>query len=191
MALGATAVLYVQLLSLGAARSPPSAPSQAALHGHPSGHEAPWRAACWCFAFLAPSMEDGDADVLATLLCVIDDDPPVVARGRQMFFQVKLGVVRRDVDVSLQGTHDNLADREALLRAQLQNIQNLVVDVPPGFLATGRTHAAPAPPAQEPSVADEEEDEDEDEDVDDDDDDEALDEDEEEEEEDSAQDDSG
>ena len=105
-----------------------------------------------------------------------------------MFFQVKLGVVRRDVDVSLQGTHDNLADREALLRAQLQNIQNLVVDVPPGFLAPGRTHAAPAPPAQEPSVA--EEDEDEDEEVDDDDD-EALDEDEDEEEEDSAQDGSG
>jgi ribosomal protein L12E/L44/L45/RPP1/RPP2 len=92
-----------------------------------------------------------------------------------MFFQVKLGVVRQDVDTSLHASSDSLAVREALLRAQLQNIQNLTVDVPPGFLAPSRTQAAPAPPAHDPSVADEEEDDDDDEDEDDEDDD-ALDE---------------
>ena len=103
-----------------------------------------------------------------------------------MFFQVKLGVVRRDVDVSLQNSSDTLAEREALLRAQLLNIQNLAVDVPPGFLAPSRTHAAPAPPAHATGAAADADNDDEDEDDEDEDDDDALDEDEDESGDDSA-----
>lgn len=93
-----------------------------------------------------------------------------------MFFQVKLGVIRRDVDVSLQSSLDTLAEREARLKAQLENIRNLAVDVPPGFLPITRTHTAPLPAVQDTANAEEAEDDDEEDDEDDEDDDDALDE---------------
>ena len=106
---------------------------------------------------------------------------PLTVRARrfeceQMIFQVKLGVIRRDVDITLQSSVDTLAEREALLKAQLENIRNLAVDVPPGFLAHPRTHAAPVTAVHDTGNADDAEDDDGDEDEDEDDDDDALDE---------------
>lgn len=85
-------------------------------------------------------------------------------RALLMYFQVKLGVVRRDVDVSLQGLADNLAARENLLRTQLDGIQNLVVEPQPGTTTSGRPHVITHMPVRPPSIAEDEEDEEEEDD---------------------------
>jgi hypothetical protein len=83
-----------------------------------------------------------------------------------MHFQVKLGVVRREVDVSLQGLADNLAARENLLRTQLDGIQNLVVETQPGTTSGGRPHVITHTPVRPQSIAEDEEEGEEEEDDD-------------------------
>ena len=63
------------------------------------------------------------------------------------------GVLRHDSGTAHRGPPDNFAAREALLRAQLDDIQDLVVPPPPGAAASG---AATAPrtdaPTQQPRL---------------------------------------
>lgn len=78
-----------------------------------------------------------------------------------MYFQVRLGVVRSDTDASVQSLSDNLAARERLLQAQLDAIQELVVEPQPGFATT----STPGPsiivqnPVHLPSIVQDDDDE--------------------------------
>lgn len=84
-----------------------------------------------------------------------------------VFFQVRVAVKHDAVATSQRGTADNFAAREALLRAQLDGIQELVVAPPPGAAAAGTGPAQRSDaPAQQPRLLTEPEQTEDDDDMD-------------------------
>jgi hypothetical protein len=70
-----------------------------------------------------------------------------------MFFPVKLGVVRRDVDATLQDSHDSLDAKEAYLQAQLDGIKTLAVRSQPGFSTSAAGPRSGTQAAQQAAAA--------------------------------------